>query len=55
MERGGTNGGFVLLMFGVFFVLGIIEGIIWPPEVVFEEGAEMMKIFGNILKGFKLF
>lgn len=55
MERGGTNGGFVLLMFGVFFVLGIIEGIIWPPEVVFEEGTEMVKIFGNILKGFKLF
>ena len=55
MERGGTNGGFILLMFGVSFVLGIIENIIWPSNIVFDNGQEMIRIFGNFLRGFKLF
>ena len=54
MERGGTNTGFIFLMVGVYFVLGIIENIIWPSEIVFNYGEQMMKLFGNFLTGFKL-
>ena len=50
--HGNTNVGFIFLLFGILFIFGIIEGIIWPTSITFDYGgSEMMRLFISRIRG----